>query len=149
MPLNELLVDVLRKDIGLFQMTVADMTDADLLQRPVPGSNNALWQLGHVIKAEAGMVNQAAGKTLIELPAGFADRFKRDTANVDDVAKLATKDELVALLSKVREQTAAILGHPVVVSYISRLECEKITSNLKSTNKVSEFKKVRSTGSKS
>lgn len=45
--------------------------------------------------------------------------------------------------AQVREQTAAILGHPVVVSYISRLECEKITSNLKSTNKVSEFKKVR------
>ena len=107
MPLNELLVDVLRKDLGLFQMTVADMTDADLLQRPVPGSNNALWQLGHLIKAEANMVNEAAGKTVVDLPVGFGDRFKRDTANVDDVAKLGTKADLTALLVKVRDQTCA------------------------------------------
>ena len=32
---NDLLVDVLRRDLGFLKMTIADMSDADLLQRPV------------------------------------------------------------------------------------------------------------------
>ena len=67
---NELLVDVLRRDTNFVKMLLGDMTDADLIQRPVPNANNALWQLGHLIGTEAWMVNTAAGKTIIELPAG-------------------------------------------------------------------------------
>ncbi len=107
MPQNELLVDVLRRDPGMLQMAIADLSDADLLQRPVPTANNAIWQLGHLIASEAFMVNAAAGKTLIELPAGFTERFNRDTCTVDDASKLATKAELLALMTKVREQTCA------------------------------------------
>ena len=110
MPQNDVIVDVLRGDIGFLNMTLGDMTDADLVQRPVPGANNALWQLGHLISAEASMVNGAAGKTVIELPAGFAERFKKETASADDPAALGTKADLLGLFAKVRGATAEWAG---------------------------------------
>lgn len=103
---NNVVVDVLRGGIGFLNMTLGDMTDADLLQRPVPGANNAIWQLGHLIAAETSMVNAAAGKTVIELPSGFAERFKKETASSDDPASLGTKADLLALFAKVRGATA-------------------------------------------
>ena len=103
---NELLVDVLRRNISFLSMHVADMTDADLAQRPVPGANTGLWQIGHLIKSEANMINACAGRTVVELPAGFADRYTKSTAGENDPAKLGTKTELVALFTKVRTQTA-------------------------------------------
>jgi hypothetical protein len=103
---NNVAVDGLRGDIGFLNMTIGDLTDADLIQRPVPAANNALWQLGHLIAAEASMVNGAADKTVIELPAGFAERFKKEAASVNDPAALSTKADLVALFAKVRGATA-------------------------------------------
>lgn len=104
---NELLADVLRGNLGMLKMTVADMSDEELRQRPVPAANNGLWQLGHLIVAEAWMVNLCAGKTVIELPAGFAEKYSKETATVNDPAKLGSKAELMALFEKVREKTAA------------------------------------------
>ncbi len=103
---NTLLVEVLRGNTGILGMTLADMTDADLIQRPVPSANNALWQLGHLIVSEAMMVNACAGKNVIELPAGFAERFTKETAGVNDPAKLGTKADLLALVIKTHNATA-------------------------------------------
>ena len=102
---NELLVDVLRRDTGFLKMMLADLTDADLIQRPVPSANNGLWQLGQLVAAEAQMVNACAGRTISELPAGFVDRYKRDTASINDPAKLGTKADLISRLEQVREST--------------------------------------------
>ena len=101
-----ILVDVLRSGLNLLKMTIADMSDAELAQRPAPASNNALWSIGHVIASEARMVNRCAGRTIVELPAGFAERFTKETTSIDDVAKLGTKEELLAQFDKVREATA-------------------------------------------
>ena len=102
MPQNELLVDVLRRNGEILKSTIADMSDADLIQRPAPTANNGLWQIGHLIASETRLVNGTAGRTVIELPAGFAEKFKRDTASVDDPAKLARKADLLALFERVR-----------------------------------------------
>jgi hypothetical protein len=105
MSLLDVAIDGLKGDLGFLNMTIGDLSDADLLQRPVPSANNAIWQLGHLIKAEAGMVNGAAGKTVVELPGGFADRFTKETAKLDDPAALGTKADLLALFAKVRGAT--------------------------------------------
>src|SRR5437016_1505555 len=62
------------------------------------------------IASEAQMVNGCAGWTVIELPSGFAERFKRETASVNDSAKLGKKDDLLALLERVRNQTCDWVG---------------------------------------
>jgi|SRR5208282_146881 len=107
MPQNELQVDMLRRNLEFLKLTIADLLDADLIQRPVPKANNGLWQIGQLIAAEAMMVNTSAGKTIIELPAGFAERYTKETASIDDPAKLGNKKDLMALFDKVREKTCA------------------------------------------
>jgi hypothetical protein len=102
---NDLLVDVLRRNLSMLQATVADMTDAELIQRPVPGANNGLWQIGHLIASESRLVNGGAGKIVIELPAGFADRYNTKTASINEPAQLGNKADLLALLADVREKT--------------------------------------------
>ena len=51
--------------------------------------------------------NTSAGKTIIELPAGFAERYTKETSSIDDPAKLGNKKDLMALFDKVREKTCA------------------------------------------
>jgi hypothetical protein len=50
-------------------------------------------------------VNGCAGKTVIELPAGFAEKYARENTSVDDPARLGTKADLLPLLEKVRGKT--------------------------------------------
>ena len=107
---NELLVEALHNDLGMLKMTLNDMTDADLLQRPVPTANNGLWQLGHLIAAEAHISNQCAGKTVVALPGGFAERYTKETASSNDPAKLGTKADLLAQFDKVRAQVCQWVG---------------------------------------
>src|SRR5262249_609324 len=50
-----------------------DLSDADLLIRPVPGANHIAWQLGHLIDSEVQMIkDQLPGTAYPEFPAGFA-----------------------------------------------------------------------------
>ena len=103
----DLVADVLVRNVGMLQMTLADFSDADFYARPVPNANNAAWQVGHLIVSEAHMINACAGKSVIDLPAGFAERYTKDTAAIDDPARLGSKAELLGLLEKVRGKTAA------------------------------------------
>ena len=103
----DLLADVLAGNIGMLQMTLADFSDADFYARPVHNANNVAWQLGHLIASEAGMVNGCAGRSVIDLPAGFAERYTKSTAASDDPAALGSKAELLGLCASVRAKTAA------------------------------------------
>jgi hypothetical protein len=104
--MNELLADVLVRSVEMVKMTLGDFSDADMLARPVPGANNAAWQVGHLIGSHAGMVNACAGRSVVELPKGFEARFTKDTAKSDDPALLGTKAELLGLLEGVGKKTA-------------------------------------------
>lgn len=115
---NELFASVIG-NLTLLKMTLSDLTDADLLQRPVPGANNGLWQLGHLISAETSMINACAGSTLIELPAGFTDRYKKENAGENDPARLGTKTELLALLER---------NHEIISKWIGTLTPEQLSA---------------------
>jgi uncharacterized damage-inducible protein DinB len=98
---NELHADTLKRNGEMLKMTLADLSDADLLQRPVPGANSANWQLGHLIVSESFFVKVCSGAAP-ELPAGFADRYTKETQGVSDPSQLAKKDELLRLFDRVR-----------------------------------------------
>ena len=76
MNINESFAAGLKQNLEMFKMHLADLTDAELMQRPVPQANHVNWQLGHLIAAETGMLGKAGAK-MNELPAGFADRYKK------------------------------------------------------------------------
>ena len=106
MTVNDLIAGSLKGSLGMLKQHVADFSDADLLVRPVPGANHANWQLGHMISSETQMLS-ACGAKMPELPAGFADRYTKDTAKLDDPAMFAPKALLLAQLDKTRAATVA------------------------------------------
>jgi hypothetical protein len=87
---------------------LADLSDADLLVRPVPGANHIAWQLGHLIVAERGLVGEyLPGAAYPELPAGFRAGYTKETAPSDAAGAFLKKDEYLALFNQGREATLA------------------------------------------
>ena len=89
---------------NIVNMYLQDLSDADLLIRPVPHANHIAWQLGHLIVSESrmggGNITNAAYP---ELPAGFAERHNKETASRD--TGFGTKAEYLDLFNKVRQAT--------------------------------------------
>jgi hypothetical protein len=105
--------DVIR---GLFGMNdfvlneyLKDMSDADLLVRPVPGANHIAWQLGHLIDSEAQLLKAIPVATLPELPAGWAEKYTAETSHSEPPTGFLTKPEYLALYKKVRTNSLKVL----------------------------------------
>jgi len=91
----------------LLQPLLEDLSDDDLLVRPVPGANHIAWQLGHLIASEVRMAKRVPGVTPPELPAGFVEQHGKDAAKTD--TGFLTKAEYLALYDRVRKATLAAL----------------------------------------
>ena len=92
-------------------MYLADLSDADLLVRPVPGANHIAWQLGHLIGAEVELLQAICrARSAPELPAGFAGAARQgDRRRAIRPKGFLTKAEYLDLFNKVREATLAAL----------------------------------------
>src|SRR5436305_835584 len=87
----------------LFGWYLGDLSDADLLVRPVPGANHIAWQIGHLIASEVRIAKRVPGVTPPELPAGFVEQHGKDAAKSD--TGFLTKAEYLALYDPVPEAT--------------------------------------------
>jgi uncharacterized damage-inducible protein DinB len=87
-----------------------DLSDEQLLIRPAEGCNHIAWQLGHLVVAEHKLTNQVCPDTMPALPDGFAERYTKETAKLDDAAAFHSKDEYVKLLAEQRAGTLAALS---------------------------------------
>jgi hypothetical protein len=88
---------------------LGDLTDAEMMHRPVPGCNHIKWQVGHLIASENQMINQCVPGALPDLPAGFADKYTKETAASDNADDFDSKDELMRLYEQQRSATLAAL----------------------------------------
>jgi len=79
-----------------------DLSDSDLLIRVVSGANHIAWQLGHLIKSEAGLGKYIPGTAAFELPAGFAEKYTAEVSKSDATTGYLTKAEYLDLYKKVR-----------------------------------------------
>jgi hypothetical protein len=84
---------------------LGDLTDADLLVRPVPGANHIAWQLGHLIAAENMLIDAVVPGSMPKLPEGFAAKHSKETATIDDPKAFLTKDEYLRLMKEHRQGT--------------------------------------------
>jgi hypothetical protein len=84
---------------------LADLKDADLLVRPVPGANHIAWQLGHLIGSEYGMTESICPGSSPPLPAGFKQKHDKSTAKSDDPKAFLKKEEYLKLYDQVRAGT--------------------------------------------
>ena len=108
-------IDVLRSSLNssrmMLEMILSDLSDADLMVRPVPHANHFAWQLGHLIAAERNiLLEQLPDAKLPELPEGFAEAHNKEKATSDDAAGFRSKEEYLSLLGTIREATIAELG---------------------------------------
>jgi hypothetical protein len=88
---------------------LGDLSDADLLVRPVPGANHIAWQLGHLINSEQKLGISVPGAVYPELPAGFADQHGPQTASADPATGFGSKNDYLGLFTRTREATLANL----------------------------------------
>jgi hypothetical protein len=94
---------------NMVPMYLGDLSDADILVRPVPGANHIAWQLGHLIASER-QLGQTAGGKYPELPAGFEEQHNPKNAGIDPPKGFGTKADYVTLFNKVREASLAHLA---------------------------------------
>lgn len=121
--------EAIQSSIDLAEMVasgyVKDLTDGQLMMRPHPGCNHINWQLGHLIAAENFFLNKVKEGAAPPLPAGFAEKYTKETAASNDAAQFATKDELLrlhaanlaALRSTVASLTDADLDRATGIEY--------------------------------
>lgn len=104
----EVVCAALQSTQQLLTWFLSDLSDADLLVRPVPGANHIAWQLGHLLISEIGLVReQLPDAAYPELPAGFQEQHGKATASVDPPVGFATQAQYVELANKIREATVA------------------------------------------
>jgi len=95
----------------ILTMYLGDLSDADLLARPVPNANHIAWQLGHLISSEIELVrSQLPNAKYPELPAGFAQQHGKETAMQDPPKGFGSKEQYLGLFNKVREATKAAVA---------------------------------------
>jgi hypothetical protein len=109
MNVTEAIQTSLKSSQGMVNMALGDLSDQDLLVRPVPGANHIAWQIGHVIASEHRMI-KGLGATPPPLPAGFAEQHGKEMASVDQPKGFATKAEYLELFNKTREATIEAVG---------------------------------------
>ncbi len=120
--------DALRLSIGMsdyiINAYIGDLSDADLIIRPVPGMNHIAWQLGHLISAERRFVEMVKPGSCPALPAGFDEAHTKETTTLDDPAKFYPLARYQELWKAQREATLAVLDS-VPESDLDRTDPEK------------------------
>lgn len=86
-----------------------DLSDDDLLIRPVEGANHIAWQLGHLITSEHNLINMVCPGSLPDLPTGFSECYTQETSELNDGGAFQTKDEYQKLMDEQRTGTLAAL----------------------------------------
>jgi uncharacterized damage-inducible protein DinB len=106
---TEVIRGALKGTSHTLNMYLSDLSDADLLVRPVPAANHIAWQLGHLISAEPYLAKMAIPEANYpELPAGFTEKHNKATAASD--SGFLTKAQYLELFNKLREATIAAVG---------------------------------------
>lgn len=88
---------------------VNDLTDEQLLIRPTTGTNHIAWQLGHLIRSEHDHMESIAPGRMPPLPEGFAARYTKETAVLDDADCFDSKSALLAAFETQRAGTLAVM----------------------------------------
>ena len=91
----------------IVQGYLRDLTDADLLVRPVPGANHIAWQLGHLIKSEHEITEATVPGSMPPLPAGFAEKYTPESSKLDSAGAFHPKS---VYMQVAEQQRAALLA---------------------------------------
>lgn len=119
----------------ILNMYLGDLTDADLLVRPIPGTNHIAWQLGHLINSENEMIELVSPGSMPALPAGFAERHTSEKSKLDSASAFLSKAEYLRLYAEQRAGTLAALAKTSDAA-LDELSPEKMRSYTKNVGDV-------------
>lgn len=86
-----------------------DLGEDELFHRPAAGANHIIWQVGHLVTEEYDMLDTLFPGSMPHLPAGFAARYGKDKASIDERNSFDTLDVLLATYREVRAKTLELL----------------------------------------
>ncbi|WP_166824837.1 DinB family protein [Thalassoroseus pseudoceratinae] len=92
-----------------WKMYLEDLTEEEMMLRPCEGANHIKWQIGHLICSDHRMGSVAFPGQIPDLPDGFADRYTKETASVDDGTAFDSKIELLRVAEEQRSALFAAL----------------------------------------
>ncbi len=101
---------------GITTAYLSDMSDQDLLVRPVDGANHIAWQLGHLIASEHQMMS-GIGNSMPDLPDGFVEAHDKEAATCDDASKFQTRQQYLDLMGRMHEATKALIDNADEASF--------------------------------
>jgi hypothetical protein len=89
---------------------LSDLSDADLLVRPVPNANHIAWQLGHLIESELTYPGKyVPPASYPSLPLGFGKQHDKNAAAKEPATGFLTKEEYLNLFNRARAATLEAL----------------------------------------
>ena len=103
---KEALKTALTSTQDAFNMYLGDLSDADILVRPVPSANNIAWQLGHLITSEVWLMSELPGATYPDTGMVMTD-YSKETALSGPKAGYLTKAKYLDAFAKVRAASIA------------------------------------------
>lgn len=101
------IVSVLEDTKKFVGFVLADLSDADILVRPVPSANHIAWQLGHLIATEQMMAQQNPLFVYPPLPEGFLQSTTKEAAHVDPPVGFLSLDAYTKRFNATRDATIA------------------------------------------
>jgi hypothetical protein len=93
----------------MLAMYLSDLSDADLLVRPVPNANHIAWQLGHLIESEITFSGKYICGAYPKLPPAFAELHSKDAAAMNPPNGFLSKEAYLNLFNQARAATLAAL----------------------------------------
>ena len=69
----------LKSTAGLPGWYLSDLSEADILVRPVPGADHIAWQFGHLIDSEPHLVKMVLPDAKFpQMPPGFSEKHNKE-----------------------------------------------------------------------
>lgn len=105
MKAHDVLISMLNTARYITTTYLADLSDEELLVRPVPGAHHIAWQLGHLILSECSMLEGIKPGSAPQLPEGFEVNHSKEAAHSDRLDGYLSKDAYLGIMGRVREAT--------------------------------------------
>jgi len=101
----EAIATALQSSRNLLTWYLSDLSDTDLLVRPVPQANHIAWQVGHLIVTEVSLADYLPAANYPALPEGFAAQHDKEMAAQEPATGFWGREAYVGLFQQVREAT--------------------------------------------
>lgn len=111
MQAKDVLITALTQTQHLMTGSLSDLSDEDLLVRPVPQANNIAWQLGHLIASERELlIGALPGVKYPELPAALKDQTSGKSSGQPPAGGYLKKAGYLDWFERVRGATLAAVS---------------------------------------